>query len=49
MTLTDAQGRANAVLAIDDTLYQGPAAISVRPARIVSDVVGRAELKILLR
>jgi len=48
VTRTDSQGRASAVLAVDDTLYQGSVSISVRPARIVSEVVGRAELTILL-
>ena len=47
VTRTNAQGRASAVFAVDDTLYQGSASISVRPARIASEVVGRAQLTIL--
>lgn len=45
-TRTNAQGRASAVLAVDDSLYQGSATISVRPSRIASAVVGRAKLTI---
>ena len=41
------QGRASAVFAVDDTLYQGSVSISARPGRIASEVVGRAELTIL--
>lgn len=47
VTRTNDQGRASAVFAVDDTLYQGSVSISVRPARIASEVVGRAELMIL--
>ena len=47
VTRTNAQGLASAVFAVDDTLYQGRAIISVRPARIASEVVGRAQLTIL--
>ena len=47
VTRTNDQGRASAVFAVDDTLYQGIVSISVRPARIASEVVGRAELMIL--
>ena len=49
VTRTNAQGLASAVFAVDDTLYQGSAFISVRPARIASEVVGRAQLTILPR
>lgn len=44
---TDGQGRASAFFAVDDTLYQGSVSISVRPARIASEVVGWAQLTIL--
>jgi len=47
VTSTDAQGRASASLAIDDTLYQGSVSVTVRPARIASAVVGRTELTVL--
>ena len=47
VTRTNARGRASAVFAVDDTLYQGRASISVRPARIASDVVGGVQLTIL--
>ena len=47
VTRTNDQGRASAVFAVDDTLYQGSVSISVRPARIAAEVVGRAELTIL--
>jgi hypothetical protein len=47
VTRTDAQGLASAVFAVDDTLYQGSASISVRPARVDSEVVGRAQVTIL--
>ena len=47
VTRTNAEGLASAVFVVDDTLYQGSAAISVRPGRIASEVVGRVQMTIL--
>ena len=47
VTRTDAEGRVRAVFAVNDTEYEGSISILVRPARIASEVVGRAELTIL--
>ena len=47
VTHTNAEGRASAFLALGDTPYEGPATVSVRPARIASEVVGQVELTII--
>ncbi|MFT5376315.1 MAG: hypothetical protein ACI906_003152 [Candidatus Latescibacterota bacterium] len=49
VTRTDVEGMASAVFVVSDTLYQGKASISVRSARITSEVVGQVELTILPR
>lgn len=47
VTRTDARGVATAVFVVEDTLYQGRATISARPARLASDVVGQTQVTVL--
>ncbi len=47
VTRTDAEGHVRAVFSVNDTEYEGSISILVRPARIASEVVGRAQLSIL--
>lgn len=47
VTSTDSKGEASAVMQAGGTPYRGRATVLVRPARMVSDVVGREELVII--